>query len=491
MPLQLRRGTDAQRSGVVFAAGELIYVTDTDALYIGDGATVGGIAVANLSASDVRSISAGVLTGGSHSGITFTPNGDFLDAVVDPDLSNYQGVIRASAFNGTLVDDSSTILIDAVASKINLDGTVKGNIIPDANSAYDIGSNSFKFRDLYLSGSSLYLGSAQVTAVGSAINLPVGSTIAGVPIGTGSGTGDGVVEGNTYKISIAAEDSSLMLNALTETVTASGGFFGNLNGNASGNHTGTFKGNIIAGDDSIAFTAGTKTFTGNLTGNVIGDVTGNVIGNVDGDIKGSLFAETSTMLIDGTNGKIVGDIENINTDTEFYTGRTIVLSGSTQVGSVKAGIRIETDGNADDAYDLFTIEGAKSDTESMSMVFSRYRGTPESKLPLQNGDEILGMFWFGADTDTAPQLAAGIIAGVDAAPSPGIVPGNISIATSNSSGVVTPAITIDSRQVVEYAANVLTAGGGSGQVNAGSVATYLEVKVAGVTYAMPLFAINP
>lgn len=41
--LQLRRGTEAERSGVTFAEGELVYVTDTDELWIGDGSTAGGI----------------------------------------------------------------------------------------------------------------------------------------------------------------------------------------------------------------------------------------------------------------------------------------------------------------------------------------------------------------------------------------------------------------------------------------------------------------
>jgi hypothetical protein len=503
MPLQLRRGTDAQRSGVVFAAGELIYVTDTDALYIGDGATAGGIAVANLSASDVRSISAGVLTGGSHTGISFTFDGTNIDAVVDPDLSNYQGVIRASAFNGTLVDDSSTVLVDAVDSKINLDGTVKGNIIPDANSAYDIGSSSFKFRDLYLSGSSLYLGSAQVTAVGSAINLPAGSTVAGVPIGSGSGIGDGVIEGSSYRINIVSSDlSTIMVNNDTEVITASGGFIGNLTGAASQvtiddtpvagtcfiTIVDAASGDLIVRSDiSLTYDPSTttlysNTFSGSFTGNIDGDVTG--------DLNGSVYGTGSTTLVNATSNKIVGNIDSAIANISAYTGNTVVLSGSTS-GGVKAGLKIETDGNADDSYDLLTLEGSKSDPNGMSVVFNRYRGTPASKLPLQSGDEILGLYWFGADTNTAPQISSAILASVDAAPGVGIVPGNLILATADSTGTITPALTIDSRQVVDYAANTLTAGVGSGQVDTSAVATYLEVKVAGVTYAMPLYNVNP
>jgi hypothetical protein len=46
MPLQIRRGTDAERLGSFTPVeGELIYTTDTKKLYVGDGATVGGVAI--------------------------------------------------------------------------------------------------------------------------------------------------------------------------------------------------------------------------------------------------------------------------------------------------------------------------------------------------------------------------------------------------------------------------------------------------------------
>ncbi len=45
--IQVRRGTDAQRSVVVFDLGEPVFTTDTKQLYIGDGSTTGGIPVFN------------------------------------------------------------------------------------------------------------------------------------------------------------------------------------------------------------------------------------------------------------------------------------------------------------------------------------------------------------------------------------------------------------------------------------------------------------
>jgi len=45
MSLRIRRGTEAQRTGVTFDTGELVYTTDNKQLWIGDGITAGGTPV--------------------------------------------------------------------------------------------------------------------------------------------------------------------------------------------------------------------------------------------------------------------------------------------------------------------------------------------------------------------------------------------------------------------------------------------------------------
>lgn len=42
MSLQIRRGTDTERTSITPAAGEPVFTTDTKKLYIGDGTTTGG-----------------------------------------------------------------------------------------------------------------------------------------------------------------------------------------------------------------------------------------------------------------------------------------------------------------------------------------------------------------------------------------------------------------------------------------------------------------
>lgn len=53
------------------------------------------------------------------------------------------------------------------------------SISPSDTEVYNLGSPTKRWKDLYLSGSSIYLGNAVITASGSAVNLPAGSTIAG------------------------------------------------------------------------------------------------------------------------------------------------------------------------------------------------------------------------------------------------------------------------------------------------------------------------
>jgi hypothetical protein len=57
-----------------------------------------------------------------------------------------------------------------------------GNIIPSANITYDLGSSTNRWRDLWLSGNTINLGSALLSAVGNTIQLPAGSTVGGASV---------------------------------------------------------------------------------------------------------------------------------------------------------------------------------------------------------------------------------------------------------------------------------------------------------------------
>jgi len=331
MPLQIRRGTELQRTSMTqpLAVGELLFVTSpTNRIYVGDGTTLGGIAVTGYTDENAQDAVAPMFTGGSHSGINFVYNdaSNIINATVD--LSNYNGTISASSFKGTLVADDSTALVDAVDGRIFLDGTVKGNIVPDADVAYDLGSATYRFRDLYLSGSSIKLGAATITATGTAVNLPLGSTIGGSAIG---------IPGGDLNVNIVADDSTVIVNTTTEVVTAQGGFVGNVTGNVNGVITGT------AGSSLVGNVTGN--LTGNVTGNVngivtgtagsslVGNVTGNLTGNVTGNVNGIVTGTAGSSLVGNVTGNVTGDLTGNVTSTGTSTFTTVDINGGTIDGT--------------------------------------------------------------------------------------------------------------------------------------------------------------
>jgi hypothetical protein len=56
---------------------------------------------------------------------------------------------------------------------------INTSLLPGANLAYDLGSNTFRWRDIYLSGNTIYLGGSTITSNGTAVVLPPGTTIQG------------------------------------------------------------------------------------------------------------------------------------------------------------------------------------------------------------------------------------------------------------------------------------------------------------------------
>ena len=65
---------------------------------------------------------------------------------------------------------------------------ITSNLVPITNETIDLGSTTKKFRDLYLSGNTITLGEVQISKnAEGGVDLPTGSRIGGVAIGTGSG----------------------------------------------------------------------------------------------------------------------------------------------------------------------------------------------------------------------------------------------------------------------------------------------------------------
>ena len=260
MALRLRRGTDAERSLITPLEGELIYTTDTKKLYVGDGITVGGIAV------DTTNEGGGGLADLSNSSIN-----DLGDVNADSTIPLDGEVLT---YDSTTGDWRSTLLTFSSLTDVDISLASDGDIL-----TYDIETDTWI-----------------ATNIGAAIS---------------SGTLENDLQG-----SIIADDSTVIVDSVTKEFT------GELNGSvsdATGNTlivdgdnvivVADLKSNVVALDDSIIVDYVAKTVTADLIGNVTGNIIGNVIGNITGDIRGSFFGDDSTLLIDGIAGKIVGPME--------------------------------------------------------------------------------------------------------------------------------------------------------------------------------------
>jgi len=196
---------------------------------------------------------------------------DIQDGLVTVDVNNTGDLV------GSVFADDSTVMIDSILAAVNLDGTIRGNVIPNANqhNTWSIGSDTVRFKDAFFAGT---------------IN------------GAHKGTLDGDVTGSVF-----ADNSTLLIDAVNGTIPAA-----NLTG---------------------ALPA--------LDGSALTGITAGAASSLTGDMKGSVFGDDSTLLVDGINNKIVGPVETTSLRTNefsvrlgFESGRdTGDFSNSTAIGS--------------------------------------------------------------------------------------------------------------------------------------------------------------
>lgn len=347
MALQIRRGLENERTaggGVVFAEGELVYVTDTDALYVGDGSTAGGVKLTD---------NAGAVLG---SYITADTVSSTLDLQQNLDLNgkdiigtgniNISGTINATG-NVNIGDDVNTDTVDFAAK-------ITSGLTPNADSTYNIGTTTARWNNGYFTGLVVdgqvdaVAVNADVVADNSTVMVDVSTNIfagaltgnvtgnvLGDLTGDSAGTHTGAVVGNTtgyhtgdVKGSVFGDDSTVLVDAVNNTL--SGNLTGNVVGNVTGDVTGNVTGQIKGSGGSAVLAPNTGpadavlslldiNATGTITGAVTGNVTGNTAGYHTGDVKGSVFGGDSTVLVDAVAGSIPG--ENITgTVTAAFTG---------------------------------------------------------------------------------------------------------------------------------------------------------------------------
>lgn len=477
MALRLRRGTDAERLLVTPLQGELIYATDTKKLYVGDGATLGGVLI-GPSAAD-----------------TFTELVDDASPQLGGDLdlngNNITGVGNIN-IDGTITATGNIGLGDDTADVISVGGVINSNLNPAIDGVFNLGSGVRRWNKLWAEGAT-FSGQVDVEAIST---------------GRIVSNSSGVVFDETTD-TLAATN----VNATTVTANLVGNVTGDLEGDITGTGTSTFAiaqitqadinsgtmDGVVIGGDGITpaanITGDQVRALGGFFGNVTGDVTGNINGDVTGSLtlSGNVFGGDSSVVIDGDTSTVLGDVNNQTTDTDFLIVNTRATVETLRIPGPLGGLSITTTGNADDDYSLFEINNFQNTTEPVALSYFRSRGTEAAPTAVSAGDGIVIMGFNAMGTNTVPGLSSFIQTSIDTNGTigDGIVPGTITIGTTDDSGNPVEGLTLDKDGKISVAGNTLTAGVGSGQVDNSAAVSYLEITVGGTTYGLPLYAINP
>jgi len=193
----------------------------------------------STSATTLNFVGSGVVASGTGSTKTITIGGGSGGDVVDDTSPQLGGNLDINGFNITSGRSNENInVVPNGTGKL----VVAGDLLPEANITYNLGSANFRWKDLYLSGDTINLGS---------------STISGDGTGTITISADGVTLPDKSKTESNRELATFSADNTTNQVVVLVPFFSAAGGLVTKNAEFEFNGNI---DDVPVFT-GSGTFT--------------------------------------------------------------------------------------------------------------------------------------------------------------------------------------------------------------------------------------
>ena len=254
-------------------------------------------------------------------------------------------------------------------------------------------------------------------------------------IGDGSTAGGIVVDTTGNQISDIIEDTSPQLGGPldlnNQNITGTGNI--NITGQISASAI-DLKGSIFA-DDSTLLVDG---INGRITGPVVANVTGDVLGNV----TGSVFATDSSLIVDATTKTVQGTLNGHVTGSVFGDDSTVLVDGvNNELQGTFKGVAVDTtkiEINLDSTVfrDAIRMTGLTAGAPGMNVDFFSSRGTIGSPAIVQAGDTIGNIVGSGWDGDSYTSAAI-IKVGVDkytSSVADGVIPGRILFLTFDESG---------------------------------------------------------
>jgi hypothetical protein len=445
MALRLRRGTDIERLQITPESGELIFVTDQELLYIGDGTTPGGI----------------IVSGG----------GTGLSSLVDDLSPQLGGDLELNTWNITgpgAIGATGSPVSAVHATTINID-TLTNETQPEITlgSNLNLGTNNIVGTgDITIDGSLTVTGNIDFSGVTITLdqltNVEVGSAAEGNVLAYDAALelwtpvavdGTGVVGGSSYNIGLTANDTSVLVDPATKT------------------HYGNFYGSLYSEDGTLIVdtNAGFESFNGNVFGSVIGDdstilvdkSTGAHTGDFYGDLFGSVIGDDSTILVDKSTGvfrgALSGTVDGDITGSVFGDDSTLFFDAVANTMSVDSGTvsRLSVDFmssgagqivlNDDGGPTTLVIEKTSINPVLSAITISSNEnfielntsnGSIESPTPVTTGNGISGVLMNGLDTNEAFVRSIAIAGFVDpdGVVAAGHVSGKLIFVNANSTG---------------------------------------------------------
>ena len=258
---------------------------------------------------------------------------------------------------GNITAGNANIVNSITVNNILITTFVTSNLIPNANVTYNLGNSTNRWKDLWLSNSTLYFDTNATVAAGT---MTYGNSNFSIPTANGNITFSSA--GNANIVVITGTGANI-----TGTANITGNVFvANLHGPlANGNSNVNIpvaNGNVnitAAGNANIVVVTGTGaniTGTANISGNAnIGNIgtsgliiaTGNITG---GNLMGPLANGNSNVYIPSSNGNITfNSVGNANivviTGTGANINGTANISGNANIGNIGTGGLIIATGN--------------------------------------------------------------------------------------------------------------------------------------------------
>lgn len=297
-----------------------------------------GITNSNVYVESYANLRAGTGTFDSIStnGFTWTANGDpvALGSVSNASATPPSGPKPGDTWYNTndniwyvyQVTDGGNYWVDMYTQTLNptlittADISVTGNIIPAGNVTYNLGSPSARWKELYLSGSTIDLNGARITSTNSAITIanPIGGSfeISGSEAGKASAT-----FGNVF-INSGVTSTSVYTGALT--IDGGVGVLGNVRA------TSVYTDNLKFANGN-PYTSTTLANTAEITANISSGTNAGLSLVATGVVAGNYGSATSIPTI------VVDSKGRVTSITSNAVSTTISLAGTSGTGSVAGG----------------------------------------------------------------------------------------------------------------------------------------------------------